>query len=129
MTGSEDRDANGGSDGSRDEFGSAADAADAASRDAEHAAALAANAKVEAESAAVVAVPNRVARVSRLKGIDADRSMLRTAGRRRSVPGIEDVELVKALEVLEVSRHDGHLVNQGCGADESIAERRWIGYV
>lgn len=38
-----------------------------------------------------------------------------------SPPGVDDVELVETLEVLEVSGHDGHVVDQGGRADEGIA--------
>jgi len=44
----------------------------------------------------------------------------------RSGPGIEDVEVFEALEVLEVSGDDGHVVDQCGSADEGIAEWRGI---
>ncbi len=50
--------------------------------------------------------------------------MPHTSGRRCSVPGIEDVDPVEAPEVLDVSRHDSHLVNQGGRAEDGIAKRR-----
>ncbi len=47
----------------------------------------------------------------------------------RSTPGIDDVEFVETPEVLEVSGHDGHVVDQGGRADEGVAERCGIRYV
>ncbi len=55
--------------------------------------------------------------------------MPRIAGRSWSVPRIEDVEPVKAPEVLEISRHDGHFVDQGGRADEGVAERCGVGHM
>jgi len=46
-----------------------------------------------------------------------------------STPGIDDFELVETLEVLEVSGHDSHVVDQGSRTDEGVAERRWIRHV